>query len=164
MTANKNFVTNEAPLRLADATSEANAGKALAYQLAAAGIGRLVLAHAGEVRLDDLNRQLLMTHASLGTPRMDIAPQRLRELNPDVQIEAIAENVNDIQIGTVDPIVRRIFVDKGLIAFYRLFVLSDTAIGCGDLKQGIFGGVARRVPFDHTFEPLKGVKSTESEC
>jgi molybdopterin/thiamine biosynthesis adenylyltransferase len=70
-------------------------GGLVAYQLAAAGIGRLVLAHAGDVRPDDLNRQLLMTHESVGTPRMEIAPHRLRELNPDVQIEAIAENVTE---------------------------------------------------------------------
>src|SRR5438105_6576426 len=68
-------------------------GGAVAYQLAAAGIGRLVLAHAGNVRLDDLNRQLLMTHESVGTPRMDVAPRRLRELNPEVRVEAVAENV-----------------------------------------------------------------------
>jgi molybdopterin/thiamine biosynthesis adenylyltransferase len=33
-----------------------------------------------------------MTHAGLGTPRMEQAPQRLRELNPHVEIEAVAEN------------------------------------------------------------------------
>lgn len=70
-------------------------GGNVAYQLAAAGVGRLVLAHAGNVRLDDLNRQLLMTHESVGSPRMEIAPKRLRELNPDVQIEAVAENINE---------------------------------------------------------------------
>ncbi len=70
-------------------------GGAVAYQLAAAGIGRLVLAHAGNSRPDDLNRQLLMTHAGLGTPRMDQAPARLRELNPRLEIEAVAENVGE---------------------------------------------------------------------
>ena len=37
-------------------------GGVVAYQLAAAGIGKLVLAHAGNVKPSDLNRQLLMTH------------------------------------------------------------------------------------------------------
>jgi molybdopterin/thiamine biosynthesis adenylyltransferase len=37
-------------------------GEIVAYQLAAAGIGKLVLAHAGSVKPSDLNRQLLMTH------------------------------------------------------------------------------------------------------
>ena len=34
-------------------------GGVVAYELAAAGIGRLVLAHAGNVKPSDLNRQLL---------------------------------------------------------------------------------------------------------
>jgi molybdopterin/thiamine biosynthesis adenylyltransferase len=70
-------------------------GGSAAYQLAAAGVGRLVLAHAGNVRLNDLNRQLLMTHAGVGTQRMELAPRRLRELNPYIEVEAIAENVCD---------------------------------------------------------------------
>src|SRR5262249_25019273 len=48
-------------------------GGSVASQLAAAGVGRLVLAHAGNLRLDDLNRQLLMTTAGVGTPRADLA-------------------------------------------------------------------------------------------
>lgn len=69
-------------------------GGAVAYELAAAGVGRLVLAHAGPIRANDLNRQLLMTTEAVGRPRMEIAPQRLRELNPHVEIEAIAENIS----------------------------------------------------------------------
>ncbi len=64
-------------------------------QLAAAGIGRLILAHAGDVRLSDLNRQLLMTTDGIGKPRVASAARRLRELNPQVEIETVAENVND---------------------------------------------------------------------
>jgi molybdopterin/thiamine biosynthesis adenylyltransferase len=73
-------------------------GGAAAYYLAAAGVGRLVLAHAGTVRPDDLNRQLLMTHESIGRPRMEIAPQRLRELNSYVEVEAVAENVSEANV------------------------------------------------------------------
>src|SRR5205809_708303 len=68
-------------------------GGAVAFELAAAGVGRLVLAHAGNLRANDLNRQLLMTHAGIGQPRMELAAQRLRELNPHIEVEAIAENV-----------------------------------------------------------------------
>lgn len=70
-------------------------GGNVAYQLAAAGVGKLVLAHAGNVRPSDLNRQLLMTHDGLGQPRVNLAPQRLRELNPLVDVEAVAENVSE---------------------------------------------------------------------
>lgn len=70
-------------------------GGNVAYQLAAAGVGKLVLAHAGNVRASDLNRQLLMTHAGLGQPRMEQAPHRLRELNPEVNVVAVNENASE---------------------------------------------------------------------
>src|SRR5262245_26569227 len=54
-------------------------GGMVAYELAAAGIGRLVLAHAGNVDPSDLNRQLLMTHQSIGAPRIDSAVRRLHD-------------------------------------------------------------------------------------
>ena len=70
-------------------------GGVVAYELAAAGIGRLVLAHAGDVKHSDLNRQLLMTHEGLGKSRVDSAARRLRELNPRLEVEAVAQNVSE---------------------------------------------------------------------
>jgi molybdopterin/thiamine biosynthesis adenylyltransferase len=70
-------------------------GGVVAYQLAAAGVGRLVLAHAGAVRANDLNRQLLMSHDTIGRPRVEQAARRLRELNPFVEVEVVAENVTE---------------------------------------------------------------------
>ena len=55
-------------------------GSVVAYELAAAGVGKLVLAHGGSVKPSDLNRQLLMTHAWLGKPRVESAARRLAEL------------------------------------------------------------------------------------
>lgn len=69
-------------------------GGAVAMQLAAAGIGRLVLAHAGNLRLNDLNRQLLMTTDWVGKARVESAVRNLHELNPHVAVEIAAENVN----------------------------------------------------------------------
>lgn len=70
-------------------------GGVVAYELAAAGVGKLVLAHAGNVRHSDLNRQLLMTHDWLGRPRIDSAVRRLRELNPRLEITAVGENISE---------------------------------------------------------------------
>ncbi|REJ70364.1 MAG: HesA/MoeB/ThiF family protein [Planctomycetota bacterium] len=69
-------------------------GSVVAYELAAAGVGRLVLAHAGNTKPSDLNRQLLMTYDSLGTPRVESAERRLKELNPRLEIVAVNENVS----------------------------------------------------------------------
>jgi len=70
-------------------------GGVVAYELAAAGIGRLVLAHAGHVKPSDLNRQILMTHDWIGKPRAQCAARRLRELNPRLEIVAVEENVTE---------------------------------------------------------------------
>lgn len=70
-------------------------GSVVAYELAAAGIGTLVLAHAGNVKPSDLNRQLLMTHDWLGKPRVESATRRLKELNPRLNIIPVNENIND---------------------------------------------------------------------
>ncbi|HVJ68824.1 MAG TPA: HesA/MoeB/ThiF family protein [Caulifigura sp.] len=70
-------------------------GGTAAYYLAAAGIGKLILAHAGEIRIADLNRQILMTTPALGSLRIECAAERLRALNPNVEIETVAENLSD---------------------------------------------------------------------
>jgi molybdopterin/thiamine biosynthesis adenylyltransferase len=84
-------------------------GGTAALQLAAAGVGKLILAHGGDLRLNDLNRQLLMTTDWIGKPRVESARQRLRALNPHVEIETVAENINDGNaehwVGRVDLVV-----------------------------------------------------------
>lgn len=74
-------------------------GGVVAYELAAAGIGKLVLAHAGNVKPSDLNRQILMTHDWLGKPRVESAARRLRELNPRLEIDPVPENVNEQNVA-----------------------------------------------------------------
>lgn len=96
-------------------------GGTAALQLAAAGIGRLILAHAGNVRLNDLNRQLLMTTDWVGKPRVESAIRRMRELNPHVEIETVAENINDSNtaelVGRCDVVVSAapLFVERLLM-------------------------------------------------
>ncbi|HEY2572701.1 MAG TPA: HesA/MoeB/ThiF family protein [Verrucomicrobiaceae bacterium] len=70
-------------------------GGIVAYELAAAGVGRLILAHAGNVRPDDLNRQLLQTHDHIGKPRMASIVQRLHDLNPRCEIIGAGENASE---------------------------------------------------------------------
>lgn len=76
-------------------------GGTAAMQLAAAGIGRLVLAHAGNVRLDDLNRQLLMTTDGIGQPRVESAQRMLRALNPHVELETVNENISETNVAAL---------------------------------------------------------------
>jgi len=69
-------------------------GGLVAFQLAAAGVGHLILATGGALKPSDLNRQLFQTHAHLGQSRMENIVRRLTALNPRLRITAIAENVS----------------------------------------------------------------------
>ena len=96
-------------------------GGCVAQLLTAAGIGRLVLAHGGSLRLNDLNRQVLMTTEWVGRSRVELARLQLRQLNPLVEIETIAENVSETNatriIQTCDIVVSAapIFAERFLM-------------------------------------------------
>ncbi len=100
-------------------------GGLVAYQLAAAGVGKLVLAHAGNIKPSDLNRQLLMTHGALGQSRIESARTRLSELNPRLEIVAVGENVSE---SNVSGLVRQcdLVVDCAPM-FQERFVLNREA-------------------------------------
>jgi molybdopterin/thiamine biosynthesis adenylyltransferase len=74
-------------------------GGNVAWQLAAAGVGRLVIAHGGNLKPSDLNRQTLMTHDHLGKPRIDSIKRRLKEFNPRLEIVAHSENVSEENVA-----------------------------------------------------------------
>lgn len=79
-------------------------GGTVALYLAVAGIGKLILVRGGELRLDDMNRQILMTDDSVGKSRVIKARETLAGINPDVEIEAIAEYITP---ENVDALVQR---------------------------------------------------------
>jgi molybdopterin/thiamine biosynthesis adenylyltransferase len=69
-------------------------GGPVAYHLAGAGFGRIIIAHGGDVKPGDMNRQILMTHDWIGKPRIESIVRRLREYSPLVQVEGIGENIS----------------------------------------------------------------------
>ncbi|MGG6270879.1 HesA/MoeB/ThiF family protein [Leptolyngbya sp. AN03gr2] len=76
-------------------------GGTAALYLAVAGIGKLILVRGGELRLDDMNRQVLMTHDTVGKPRVFQAKETLQKINPDVELQAVydyitPDNVNEL--------------------------------------------------------------------
>ncbi|MEF2965421.1 HesA/MoeB/ThiF family protein [Paenibacillus sp. M1] len=62
-------------------------GGTAAVYLAAAGVGKLILAHEGVIHLPDMNRQILMDSARIGEQRMATAMAQLRRINPHVRLE-----------------------------------------------------------------------------
>lgn len=76
-------------------------GGPLAQQLVAAGVGKVVIAHAGDVKPSDLHRQILMTDDWLGKPRIDSIVRRLRELNPRVEVVGVPENISEKNVDAL---------------------------------------------------------------
>lgn len=74
-------------------------GGAAATYLAVAGIGSLRLAHYGTLTLSNMNRQTLMTDERIGEVRVLQAKDRIKELNPHVEVEIINERTSDGNIG-----------------------------------------------------------------
>lgn len=70
-------------------------GGTAALYLAAAGIGRLVLAHAGNLTLSNMNRQILMKNGGIGKSRVEQAKKTIQELNPGVDVEIYDERITD---------------------------------------------------------------------
>ncbi|MEH2081878.1 MAG: HesA/MoeB/ThiF family protein [Nostoc sp.] len=76
-------------------------GGTSALYLAVAGIGRLILVRGGDLRLDDMNRQVLMTNDWVGKPRVFKARETLQAINPDIQVEAVHDYVTKENVDSL---------------------------------------------------------------
>jgi molybdopterin/thiamine biosynthesis adenylyltransferase len=75
-------------------------GTAAAY-LAVAGIGKMVLAHYGDLTLSNMNRQILMRHDRIGDSRVEQAKRTLTDINPDVEVEIYNERTTKDNADTL---------------------------------------------------------------
>lgn len=68
-------------------------GSPAALYLAAAGVGRLLLADADTVDLTNLQRQILHTPARIGWPKVESGRAALHELNAEVEVVPLNERL-----------------------------------------------------------------------
>ena len=84
-------------------------GTTVSCYLTCAGIGHLLIVDYDRVSLSDLNRQALYSTADVGQAKVEVARERLQSLNPEVQIEAVEQEVTDKNVvdlsGSCDLIV-----------------------------------------------------------
>lgn len=74
-------------------------GGTAALYLAVAGIGRLVLAHYGDLTLSNMNRQILMRHDWIGKSRVVQAMKSIKDINPNVEIEICDERTTGDKVA-----------------------------------------------------------------
>ena len=70
--------------------------------LVRAGIGRIRVVDADIFNESNLNRQILATSKTVGRPKVEVACERARSINPDIDIEGMDVLVND---GTISEIL-----------------------------------------------------------
>ena len=55
--------------------------------LARSGIGKFILVDNDIVALSNINRQIIATHKTIGMPKVEVAKQRILEINPNANVE-----------------------------------------------------------------------------
>ncbi len=70
-------------------------GSPISIYLAVAGVGTIRLADHDRVELSNLNRQILHGDGDIGERKTDSARQKLKNLNKDINVEAIAETITE---------------------------------------------------------------------
>jgi adenylyltransferase/sulfurtransferase len=70
-------------------------GSASALYLALAGVGFIRLVDQDTVEMHNLHRQVLYALENIRYPKVEAAAQRIRNINPDVELDPIPENVRE---------------------------------------------------------------------
>jgi molybdopterin/thiamine biosynthesis adenylyltransferase len=73
---------------------------ALIY-LAAAGVGAIRIVDSDAVELSNLNRQILHWTQDIGRPKVDSSAEKLRLLNPEVEIEPLHDRIREDNLDTL---------------------------------------------------------------
>jgi molybdopterin-synthase adenylyltransferase len=79
-------------------------GSSIAASLVACGVGRIRCYDFDVVERSNLNRQLLYCEGDIGRPKVEAAVERLKQLNPDVDVSG--ERLQVREVGDVEPIAR----------------------------------------------------------
>jgi adenylyltransferase/sulfurtransferase len=113
-------------------------GSPVAIYLAAAGVGRIVLCDADTVDLTNLQRQIVHRTGSIGALKVVSARTSLADLNPEVQVEAVAERLDldalmtrvagcGVVLDCTDNFATRHAINRACVA-HRVPLVSGAAI------------------------------------
>lgn len=114
-------------------------GSPVALYLAAAGVGTLGLVDYDEVDVTNLQRQILYGTGDIGRQKLDVAAERLRDINPHITVvlhrEAFgAANALDLVRG-YDVVI------DGTDNFSTRFLVNDACVIAG--RPNVYGSVHR---------------------
>lgn len=76
-------------------------GAYAAEMVCRAGIGAITIVDSDTVKLSNINRQLPALHSNVGRYKVDILAERFRDINPDAQVNAICEFLDENNIERI---------------------------------------------------------------
>src|SRR3972149_232305 len=128
-------------------------GSPAALQLAAMGVGFLRLVDRDVVELSNLQRQHLYSVNFVGYPKVEVAARRLRELNPNIEIEPLplALNVNnaeeiirdmDVVVDGLDLMTPRYALNRACLKLGVPYIFGAAITTCGSASAIIPGKTA----------------------
>jgi adenylyltransferase/sulfurtransferase len=114
-------------------------GAPLGLYLAAAGVGRIGLVDFDLVDSTNLQRQVLFGSSDVGKPKILAAANRLRDLNPDIQIDTFETELTSAN-------ALEIFKDYDIIVdgtdnFPTRYLVNDACVLLG--KPNVYGSIFR---------------------
>jgi adenylyltransferase/sulfurtransferase len=115
-------------------------GSPVAMYLAAAGVGRLILVDFDTVELTNLQRQIIHSTDTIGQLKVDSARQTLRRLNPECQLETIAQKLSEAELASL--MERADLVVDGTDNFATRFAINDA---CVATRTPLVSGAAIRM-------------------
>ena len=114
-------------------------GNPITTRLAAMGVGTLRIVDRDVIELSNLHRQTMFDEDDIGQVKVEVAAKKLKKLNPNCKIEALAVSVNDytalevvegcdIVIDALDSVNARYALNKACVKFGIPFV-TGAAVG-----------------------------------
>jgi thiazole biosynthesis adenylyltransferase ThiF len=101
-------------------------GAPAALYLAAAGVGTIGIADADVVDLSNLQRQVIHTTEDIGKKKVDSAAETMRQINPDITVNAYYEYVSSANILKL--IEDYDFILDGTDNFPAKFLINDACV------------------------------------
>ena len=154
-----------------------------AEALARSGVGHMALVDDDTVSLTNLNRQLLATHSSIGKHKVEVAAERVRDIDPTIEVVTyktfyLPETADQFDFSSYDYVIDAIDTVTGklnLIAQAKAVgvkviscmgtgnKLDPTAFRVADISKTSGCALARIMRKECAKRGIKGVKVVYSE-
>ena len=101
-------------------------GSPASLYLAAAGVGRIGIVDSDKVELNNLQRQILHSTKNVGRPKVESGKERMREINPDVEV--VPYNLRLTSANILDMVKDYDIIIDGSDNFPTRYLVNDACV------------------------------------